>query len=302
MSLVVDFTSLCINMDSIITVITTADSPSPILLQFLLNFVRITNNTEWAYWWESNPGRMPNLHWYCYSFLEKIFNHIADFVTNFDNMNVVSKGRPISELNIQHIIRAARTMKAFEDNIVLHQSLGTPITILPSSIKAYTQSSWNKTNICHNSATNALSRDDRRTVQDDNQRGARTDVTSRTNVGDKQNPATPKGDAKPSQVRRQKKERSAVTNDTPKHQNIDMGMVWLHNPKMRISDIFPTNLPKKVCVIFCCRGKECKNENEETCTFLHPCSRTNLKPETIEKIGGHFKDRNIGWFNEYHFI
>jgi hypothetical protein len=31
MSLVVDFTSLCINMDSIITAITTADSPPPIV-------------------------------------------------------------------------------------------------------------------------------------------------------------------------------------------------------------------------------------------------------------------------------
>ena len=95
MSLVVNFTSLCINIDSVITAITTADSLPPILRQFLLNFVRITNNTEWAHWHDLNPGRMPNLHWYCYSFLEKIFNHMADFATHFGNVNVVSKGHPI---------------------------------------------------------------------------------------------------------------------------------------------------------------------------------------------------------------
>jgi hypothetical protein len=58
---------------------------------------------------------MPNLHWYCYSFLEKIFNHMADFATDYGNVNVVSEGCPISELNIQPIVKAARTMKAFED-------------------------------------------------------------------------------------------------------------------------------------------------------------------------------------------
>jgi hypothetical protein len=29
---------------------------------------------------------------------------------------------------------------------------------------------------------------------------------------------------------------------------------------------------------------------------------TDLKLETIKKIDNHFRDRNIGWFNEYHFI
>ena len=81
-----------------------------------------------------------------------------------------------------------------------------------------------------------------------------------------------------------------------------MGIFWLHNPRIRIIDAFPANLLKKVCVDFCCRGKECKRENDEACTFLHPCSATDLKLETIKKIGDHFKDRNIGWFNEYHFM
>jgi hypothetical protein len=72
-----------------------------------------------------------------------------------------------------------------------------------------------------------------------------------------------------------------------------MGMLWLQNSRIRITDIFPVNLPKKVCVNFCCRGIECKKKNEEACTFLHPCSVTNLKLETIKKIGGHFKSGTL---------
>jgi hypothetical protein len=76
--------------------------------------------------------------------------------------------------------------------------------------------------------------------------------------------------AKPFQAQHKKKQHCAVTNDTPERQNTDMGMFWLHNPRMRICNVFPTNLPEKVCVNFCCRGKECKKENGEACTFLHP--------------------------------
>jgi hypothetical protein len=187
-------------MDSIITAITTADSPPPSLRQFLLNFIWITNNTEWIRWHDSNPGCMLNLHWYCYSFLENIFNHMADFVADFGNVNVVSEGCPNLDLNIQPIIRAARTMKAFEDNITLHQSLDTAIAILPSSIEAYTLSLWNKTNICHNLANDASPRDNKRTGQDHYSRGAHSDAASRTNAGDKRNPTTPKGEVKPSQT------------------------------------------------------------------------------------------------------
>ena len=289
-------------MDSITAAITTADSPPPILCQFLLNFIRITNNTEWVCRHVLNPGRMSNLHWYCYHSLRRSSTSVADFATEFGNLNVVSESHPILDLHIQPIIRATRTMKAFEDNVALHQALDTPIAILPSSIEAYTLSPLNKTNICHNLANNASSGDDKRTGQDNYARGAFSDAASCTNTGDKGNLTTPKGKAKPSQTQHQKNQHRTVANDTSKRQNTDMKMFWLHNPRIRITDVFSANLPEKVCVNFCCRGKECKRENDKACTFLHPCSATNLKLETIEKISDHFKDRNISWFNEYHFM
>ncbi len=59
----VDFSSLCINMDTIITVICFNNEPQAILCQILLNFVAIVNNPDWARWSE-NVGSMPLLHWY----------------------------------------------------------------------------------------------------------------------------------------------------------------------------------------------------------------------------------------------
>ena len=120
----------------------------------------------------------------------------------------------------------------------------------------YTLSPWNKTNICHSLANDASSCDNKHTGQDDYSCGAHNDTASRTNAGDKHNSSTtPEGKAKPFQTQCQKKQRCRVANDTPKHQNTDMGMFWLHNPRIKITDVFPTNLPEKVCVNFCCRGR-----------------------------------------------
>ncbi len=73
MQSMVDFSSLCINMDTIITAICSNDGPQPIFRQILLNFVAIVNNPDWVRW-SDNVGSMHSLHWYCYSFLEQIFN------------------------------------------------------------------------------------------------------------------------------------------------------------------------------------------------------------------------------------
>jgi hypothetical protein len=50
MQSMVDFSSLCINMDTTITAICSNDGPQPILRQILLTFVAIVNNPDWAHW------------------------------------------------------------------------------------------------------------------------------------------------------------------------------------------------------------------------------------------------------------
>jgi hypothetical protein len=84
MQSMVDFSSLCINMDTIITTICSNDGLQPILRQLLLNFIAIVNNPDWVRW-SDNVGSMSLLHWYCYSFFEQIFNCFTDFSTDFWN-------------------------------------------------------------------------------------------------------------------------------------------------------------------------------------------------------------------------
>jgi hypothetical protein len=127
MQSMVDFSSLCINMDTIITAIYSNDGPQPIFRQFFLYFVAIVNNPDWVHW-SDNVGSMPLLHWYCYSFLEQIFNCFADFATIFGNGNIMPKACPITELNTSALKSALTVLKTFCSQINLHQATMTAIT------------------------------------------------------------------------------------------------------------------------------------------------------------------------------
>jgi hypothetical protein len=121
-----NFSSLCIDMDLIITAITTADSLPPILHQFLMKFIRIIISTEWARWYNATHAHMPLLHWHCYSFLDRVFNHIADFATNFGNVNMASENQPMLELDIRPLIRAITTMRHLKTTSFFTTPLGCP--------------------------------------------------------------------------------------------------------------------------------------------------------------------------------
>jgi hypothetical protein len=143
---ITDFSSLCINMDTVISSICASDEPQPIFRQILMNFVSLINNPDWAKWAES-VGSMPLIHWYCYSFLKRIFNCFADFATDFGNGNIISESHPINELNTKGLVNAITAFKTFRTHVHLNQAQMTPIVIMPSSVAAYTIFAWNNTQI-----------------------------------------------------------------------------------------------------------------------------------------------------------
>ncbi len=129
MQSMVDFSGLCINMGMIITAICSNNGPQPIFRQILLNIVAIVNNPDWVQW-SDNVGLMPLLHWYCYRFLEQIFNCFADFATDFGNGNIMTKARPITELNTSALKSASTILNTFCSQINLHQATMTAITVI----------------------------------------------------------------------------------------------------------------------------------------------------------------------------
>ncbi len=116
MTYITDFSSLCINMDTAISAICASNEPQPIFRQILMSFVSLINNPNWAKWAKSVDS-MPLIHWYCYSFLERIFNCVADFATDFGNGNIISESRPINELNTKGLINAIMAFRAFRTHI-----------------------------------------------------------------------------------------------------------------------------------------------------------------------------------------
>ncbi len=108
-----DFTSLCVNSDTVVMGMFSLEGPQPLYHHFLLMFVKIVNSPDWVDWFTKNGGDMPGLHWHLYVYIKRIFNLLADFSKSFGNINVVTGGRPISKLDTRSLTKALRVMKAF---------------------------------------------------------------------------------------------------------------------------------------------------------------------------------------------
>ncbi len=290
----VNFSSLCINMDTIITAICSNNGPQPIFHQILLNFVTIVNNPDWVRW-SDNVGLIPLIYWYCYSFLEQNFNCFADFATDFENGNIMTEACPITELNTSALKSALMVLKTFCSLINLHQATMNAITAMPGSIVTYNVNPWN------NTQSSGLRKDDKNSLMD----GASRPTSNATFMpeqrnGGKRNPTTP--DTKkenPSGHQRQKKTCCEVKVDTAAKEKEDLGIFYLCNPSINPADIFPKDMPEKLCTNFTCKGKECTNTN---CDFTHPRKASELKRKTIILIANHFIKKDVGWFSKYHFM
>jgi hypothetical protein len=92
-----------------------------------------------------------------------------------------------------------------------------------------------------------------------------------------------------------KKPCCSATTNSAKRNVMEMGMFFPSKPDVKAADVFPKGMAESVCVNFTCKGRECTRDN---CTFLHPTEVSNMKKETINAIGDHFLEKNVGWFNK----
>jgi hypothetical protein len=230
-----------------------------------------------------------------YVYVERIFNLLADFSKNFGNVNVVTGGCPISELDTRSLTKALRVMKAFITQVDLAQSTNSPIIVCRSNIYKYKINPVNNTKRALSSyssrANNAKINGAFPTTKTQN---------SCCNEAAKHDSAvTPDDNAKKPANQRLKKPCPSVAADSTKRNFMEMGMFFLNRPDMKASDVFPKGMAESMCVNFTCKGRECTREN---CTFLHPRKVGDLKKETVNAIGEHFLKKRVGWFNEWHFL
>jgi hypothetical protein len=238
---------------------------------------------------------MPLLHWYCYSFLEQIFNCFANFATDFGNGNIMSKACPITKLNTSALKSALTVLKTFCSQINLHHATMTPITVMPCSVTTYIVNPWN------NTQASGPRKDEKYPLADGaSHPTSNTTSTPKQRNGGKRNPTTPDMNKDiPSGHQRQKKPSCRVKVDTAAKEKKDLGMFYLRNPSINPADISSKDMPKKLCANFTCKGKECNNNN---CDFAHPRKALEIKRETIIMIANHLIKKDMGWFSEYHFM
>jgi hypothetical protein len=282
-----DFTSLCVNSDTLVMGMFSLESPQPLYHHFLLMFVKIVNSRDWVDWLAKNGGDMPGLHWHLYVYVERIFNLLADFLKNFGNVNVVTRGRPISELNTRSLTKALRVMKAFITQVDLAQSTNLPIVICRSNICKYEVTLMNNMKCTISSYS---SRADN-TKANGASPTTETQNSCRNNAAKCDSAVTPDDNAKTPAIQRLKKPCCSGAAKSTKHNFMDMGMFFLSKPDMKASDLFPKGMAESVCVDFTCKGRECTREN---CTFVHPRKVGDLKKETINAIGEHFLEKRVG--------
>ncbi len=64
-----DFSSLCINYNTIISAIVNSPGPQPLYCQVLLKFIKLLNNPDFDAWYAATKGSMPSLNWHVLSSL-----------------------------------------------------------------------------------------------------------------------------------------------------------------------------------------------------------------------------------------
>jgi len=236
-----------------------------------------------------------------YGYLESVWIGMATFATDFNNSNVITEGRPLTELHLTGIHTAVRSYKAFKQAFLNAQASNGAVTHVPLHLRFATavpeatptsnpvrnRNGASSTSRTSNTPT-ASSTSNGRTRGNNNSTTSNTADNSGASAGNRNDDNQGRPSAK-------KAKRTGSRFDTA---NPDRGMFFLRNPSMCMNIVFPPDIPK-ICPYFTCKGKEC-NKDPEDCDH-HPVRATDLSLDVIAKIGKHFIDNNVGWFNEFHF-
>jgi hypothetical protein len=212
----------------------------------------------------------------------------AKFATDFGNVNVMTGSRPLAELNTKPLVKALMVLKAFKDQLTLVQSRNSPICILAATVsKFFTRSPATNSNVGTPAPVPVSA-------------SAHPENTQNHCRNAKRDPSTPDKSTKVAATQHQKKpRRNCATNPAKQRPVMDMGIFFLAKNDIRATDIFPKDLPTKICADFNCKGRECTREK---CPYSHPRNACKLTAETIAAIVRHFSSKKIGWLNKWHFM
>jgi hypothetical protein len=274
-----DVTSLMINVCTFMMVVSSSDSPKPLLAQMFTKIMTMTINNDWDEWMVQCGGSVPNIHLLFLSYIDRIFVCFSKFATDINNTNVVAEKRPLSELDLSEIEKALGVLSALEEEVTRAQAQGVP-PVIPSqlisrfSISGGVPSPPAGKVVGTPPATVQQKREDKREPP--------STETGNSNTGNSV----------------KKSRRTSSSTEEARFVKKEMGMFYLTNPDSPHPNTFPPGVKDKICVDFTCKGRECL---VYPCPFKHPRRAKDMEKADVEAVAMHFKKYKAGWLSGYHF-
>jgi hypothetical protein len=121
-----DLTSLLINICTVMMVVTSSDSPKPLLHQILSKIMTLTINSEWEEHMTTCGGSIANVHLLLLSYVDRIWVCFAKFALDFNNINVVTENCPLADHDLSEINKAVAVFLALVEELKRAQAQGVP--------------------------------------------------------------------------------------------------------------------------------------------------------------------------------
>jgi len=268
-----------INVCTFMMVVSSSDSPKPLLAQMFTKIMTMTINNDWDEWIVQCGGSVPNIHLLFLSYIDRIFVCFAKFATDINNTNVVAEKRPLSELDLSEIEKALSVLSALEEEVTRAQAQGVPPVIPSQLISRFSISGG-----IPSPAAGKVVGTPPSTVQQ--KREDKREPPS-AEIG---NPSTGNSAKKSRRTTPSTKEARFVKKE--------MGMFYLTNPDSPHPNTFPPGVKEKICIDFTCKGRECL---VHPCPFKHPRRAKDMEKADVEAVAMHFKKYKAGWLSGYHF-
>jgi hypothetical protein len=274
-----DVTSLMVNVCTFMMVVTSSDSPRPLLAQMFTKIMTMTIDNDWDEWMVQCGGSVPNIHLLFLSYIDRIFVCFSKFATDINNTNVVAEKRPLSELDLSEIEKALAVLSALEEEVTRAQAQGVPPAIPAQLIARFSISGG----VPSPPAGKVVATPPTMVQQkrDDKREPAPT-VTGDSNTG---NPA-------------KKSRRTSSLTEGGGFVKKEMGMFYLTKPDSPHPNTFPPGVKEKICLDFTCKGRECL---VYPCPLKHPRRSKDMEKADVEAIALHFKKFKSGWLSGFHF-
>jgi len=135
-----DVTLLMINVCTVMMVVSSIDSPRPLLAQAFTKIMTMTINNDWDEWMVQCGGSVPNIHLLFLSYIDRIFVCFAKFATDINNTNVVDENQPLADLDLSKIEKAMGVLSALEEEVKRAQAQGVPPVILDQLVSRFSPS------------------------------------------------------------------------------------------------------------------------------------------------------------------